>query len=75
MSPIVLNSKKQSFDKCKEEYKRLLLTFIQFKKGVFALDELTQMIKEAHEEFETKIIKGSKDEYEKYPLYPLLQNS
>ena len=80
MSKIVIPqmSKEESINQCKEAYKQVLLTFVKLKRGEFTAQELTEFLKEIHEELEAQnfqIIKGSLNEYDKYPLYPLLSNS
>ena len=59
-------SKEERIFIVKEAYKATLRTFIELRKGKFTTSELTQIIKEAHNELEvqnSQIIKGSNDEY------------
>lgn len=71
-------SKEERIIIVKEAYKATIRTFIKLKHTGISPEELTKLIIEANKEFElqnTQIIKGSNDEYNKYPLYPLLPNS
>lgn len=80
MSKIVIPqmSKEEKIAFVKEAYKATIRTFVKLKRADISPEELTKILIEANEELQAQtnqIIKGSQDEYEKYPLYPLLQNS